>query len=120
VTLSVALDDLRQHVERLGPAAFAVTAGSEGRPHVVSVAVGWDGDQLVFEAGNTTRGNVEAGGATTLLWPAPPGDAYSLIVDGEGRVGGATVALTPGRAVLHRLVDAPGDGPSCVKLLPPP
>jgi hypothetical protein len=118
MSVSVALDELRQHIDRLGPTAFAVTSGPDGHPHVVSVAVAWDDDRLVFDAGNTTRGNVEGNPPTTLLWSAPVGEAYSLIIDGDGRVTGDRVALVPARAVLHRLVDAAGDGPSCVKILP--
>jgi len=119
MSVSVSVDDLREEVARVGSTAFALTAGADGHPHVVSVAVSWDGDRLTFAAGNTTRGNVAANPRTSLLWSALDGEDYSLIVDGAGEVRDDIVEVAPDRAVLHRLADAAGDGPSCVKILPP-
>jgi len=60
--------------------------------------------------------------AVTLLWPAPGDEPYSLIVDGDGTVvdgvEGETL-IRPTRAVLHRVVGASPDLPSCIPLEQP-
>jgi hypothetical protein len=119
VSITVALDALRARVEEFGPVAFLLTVGEGARPHVVSVGVEWDADRLVAGAGRTTAANVGRQPAVSLLWPAA-GD-YALIVDGaaavETRDGGAVVVIEPSRAVLHRVANASGEGPSCVTVL---
>ena len=62
---------------------------AEGLPHVVSVTVGWDGDEqqhLVVGAGRHTAANVGDHPTVTLLWPAPPDGAYGLIVERKGAI----------------------------------
>jgi hypothetical protein len=147
MSVPVALEVLRDRVSEFGSTAFLVTVGDDGRPHVVSVQVGTDGDALVVSAGRRTTANVAVRGDVTLLWPAPavpgsrvePGEAgcggenlepgatvglddYGLIVDGAGEVVGGdapVVSIRPTAAVLHRLADAT-DGPTCVPILPRP
>ena len=57
--------------------------------------------------GRRTRSYAAARPAVTLLWPAPPGCAYSLIVDGEAHVRGGTdeqggpITIVPTGAILH-------------------
>src|SRR5437899_3155437 len=91
MSVSVALTALADRVAEFGPVAHLVTVGDSGTPHVVSVAVGWDGDDLTAGAGTKTAHNAGARPQVTLLWPAHPGGAYSLIVDGQARLvsGGA-------------------------------
>ena len=112
VSVPVSLDALRQAMADFGPLAFVVTAGTDGHAHVVSALVP---DTLVVSAGRTTRRNATANPAITLVWPAPAGGQYSLIVDGTAVVddGGEQVTITPATAVLHRLAGAAGDGPTC-------
>ena len=114
MTIAVALDRLREEIERFGPAAYLMTAGEDSRPHCVSVAVDWQGDALVVEAGNRTLRNAEARPLASLLWPPYESDGYSLIVDVVARAGRAanSVGLEPTNAVLHRNAPAPGAGPS--------
>jgi hypothetical protein len=117
MSIAVSLDDLRDEIARRGDAAFVITSGQDG-PHVVSVRVRWDGDDLVGGAGNRTAANIVTDPVVTLLWPASSDD-YSLIVDGDATVGDGSVRVAPARAVLHRSVTASGDGPGCIKVLEP-
>jgi Pyridoxamine 5'-phosphate oxidase len=147
VSVSVDLQALRNRVGDFGSRAFLVTVGDDGRPHVVSVHVDTDGELLVVAAGRRTSANVAARPAVTLLWPAPTSvgvmvdatdtgcdrtpdsadfvalDEYGLIVDGAGELVDSdppAVAIRPTAAILHRLADTAGDGPSCVPVLPRP
>ena len=115
MSIAVALEQLRDEVARRGDAAFVVTTGDDG-PHVVSVRVAWDGDDLVAGAGNRTAANVGARPAVSLLWPSTFDD-YSLIVDGTAAAADGTLRVAPVRAVLHRSAAAVGDGPGCIKVL---
>lgn len=110
---------LGEQVERFGDVVYAITADERGKGHVVSVTAVWRGDELAVPAGRRTSHNVETTGAMTLLWPAPAGEPYSLIVDGDAHVDGDSgeVALHPTRAVLHRVARADPDLPSCVTVL---
>jgi hypothetical protein len=117
VSVPVDLQALRDRLGEFGSRAFLVTVGDDGRPHVVSVHVGVDGDRLVVAAGRRTSANVAARPDVTLLWSAPvgpggsiePGDAgcgdptdspgdlddYGLIVDGAGELVDADDADPP-------------------------
>jgi hypothetical protein len=108
---------LAEEIERHGPVAHLVTVGDGGRPHVVAVRVRWEGDELAAGAGRHTAANMAARPGVTLLWPAPPGQAYSLIVDGTARVDGESARVRPTRAVLHRTPYGDPDEPSCVTVL---
>ena len=119
MSLPVGPAELRSQVDHYGPVAYLVTvAPGTGRPHVVSVSVGWDAGALVCGAGSRTAANVGAGADVTLLWSPRAGDGYSLIVDGPARVvdgvGGPLVSIRPVGAVLHRLAGLTGDGPNCI------
>jgi hypothetical protein len=117
VSVTVALDELARRVEEFGSTAFLVTTSADARAHVVSVAVRFDDARFWLRAGRTSRSNLEAGGAATLLWPGP-GGPYALIVDGVGDIqdDGEAVSITPTRAVLHRLADASEDLPGCIAI----
>ena len=115
MSISVSLDQLRDEVARRGDAAFVVTTGDDG-PHVVSVRVAWDGDDLVGGAGTRTAANVETRPVVSLLWPSTFDD-YSLIVDGTASASDGALRVAPERAVLHRSAAATGDGPGCIKVL---
>ena len=61
----------------------------------------------MLTVGKRTRTYTAARPAVTLLWPAPAGRAYSLIVDGEAHVGGGAdepggpIIVLPTAAILH-------------------
>jgi mannose-6-phosphate isomerase-like protein (cupin superfamily) len=87
----------------------------------VSVAVRTDGDRLVVPVGRTTRSNRERDPSATLLWPAGPDPAYSMLVDvsAVAVVDDGEAVLEPRSAVLHRVAGAPGDGPTCAPVSEP-
>jgi hypothetical protein len=120
VSVTVALDELRERSVEFGPVAFLLTVTGDRRPHVVSVTVAWERDLLVAGAGRTTVANVAGQPNVSMLWSPRDGD-YSLIVDGTAeaheRDEATVVLIRPARAVLHRVANADGDGPTCITVL---
>jgi len=116
MSVAVALEALAAQVAEFGDHPYLITVGADGRAHVVSVSASLDGAAIAVSAGRTSRANAEAQPAVTLLWPAPPGGPYSLIVDGVSGVSDSELTVRPTRAVLHRVADASADLPSCVRL----
>lgn len=116
----MALEALHERIGEYGRRAFLVTTDGE-HPHVVSVVVSVDGDRLAVDAGRRSSANVRAHPTVTLLWPPATGDGdYGLIVDGAGQPADGEqgpLAIAPTAAVLHRMADAAGDGPSCIRIL---
>jgi hypothetical protein len=108
---------LREQLDAYGAAAHLVTVGAGGRPHVVSVVVEADGELLRTTAGRTTSANAAANPAVTVVWAAPPGEEYTLLVDGRAEPVDEQLVVVPTRAVRHRVVTAPGEGPSCITIL---
>jgi hypothetical protein len=121
VSVPVALAELRDQSAEFGAIAYLLTVSGDGRPHVVSVKVAWENDELVAGAGRTTSANVAKQPTVSMLWPAPPQGDYSLIVDGaaeaQERDEASVVVIRPTRAVLHRVANAEGAGPGCITVL---
>ena len=118
--MSAPLDtaSLPERMDEYGPIAHLVTVGADGAPHVVAVRVEQREGDLVVGAGRHTAANAADRPAVTLLWPAPAGRQYSLIVDGTARPSGeAHLAVTPTRAVLHRTPEGDPSEPSCITVL---
>jgi hypothetical protein len=113
VSVPVDLAALEAEIARFGAVAFLVSAGTEGRPHVVSARVTVAGGVLTMSAGRTSRRNLAASPSATLLWPGEPGGEYCLLVDGAARVDDAAEVVTvePTGAILHRLAGASADLP---------
>lgn len=118
MSVPVALAQLHEEIGRYGAHAHLVSVRGSGEPHVVSVLVQADGDRLLAGAGRTTAANASANPAVTLLWAAPAGEDYSLIVDGTAEVADDRIAIRPTAAVRHRVATAAGEGPSCIKVMP--
>jgi hypothetical protein len=120
VSVPVAMEELARRVQEFGRHPFLVSTGADGRAHVVSVAVEFDGSRFSMPAGRTSRANLAATHAATLLWPGA-GGPYGLIVDGDaaGDDAAEIVTVTPTRAVLHRLAHASDELPSCVRIESP-
>jgi hypothetical protein len=122
MSVPVELSALRAAIAEHGRVAYLLTVNDDATPHVVSVEVtvtghDVDGDRLVVGTGRRTRANLERATRVTLLWPAGPDPAYSLIVDATVASladDGASAALAPSAAVLHRVAGAAGEGPNCV------
>jgi hypothetical protein len=121
MTQKLELSGLPDRIHEYGRSAFLVTVGDSGTPHVVSVAVDWDGATLTLQAGRTSLSNIASRPAVTLLWPGGVDADYGLLVDGtasamDGSDGPLTI--TPTSAILHRLAEATGEGPTCLPVTP--
>ena len=117
MSVPVELDTVRDRIAEYGAVAYLVTVGDDGRAHVVSVEVRVDGDRLVVPTGRTSRRNLEANPALTLLWPPGPDPTYSMLVDATATSFSdepTEATLEPHSAVLHRVAGATGDGPTCL------
>jgi hypothetical protein len=118
VSIPVGLDELRARIDGFLADAYLLTVSDDARAHSVAVRVGWDGDEIVIGAGNTSRRNARARKLVALLWPPNSRGEYSLIVDAEvARVDDDSeiVVLRPTRGVLHR--PAPDGGSDCAPVL---
>ena len=118
MSIPVGLDELRSRIDEFVTDPYLLTVSDDERAHSVAVRVGWDGDEIVIGAGNTSRRNASARQLVALLWPPSSRGEYSLIVDAEiVRVDddSEVVVLQPTRAVLHR--PAPGGGSDCAPVL---
>lgn len=103
MSIPVEQHELREALERYGTAAFLLTGGDDGRPHVSHVQVVWDGEALrVRDAGGRTRGNAVQRPKAALMWPPVESGGYSLIADVGVVLDGADAVLHVERAVLHR------------------
>jgi hypothetical protein len=109
MTIPVELSALGERIDEYGPVAFLATVDEVSRSHLVAVRARLEAGTLVLRAGKRTRAYAAARPAVTLLWPAPPGCAYSLIVDGEAHLPGGTdepvgpIAVVPTGAILHAM-----------------
>jgi len=123
MSIPVELTALAERTEEFGPIAYLVSVNAVGLPHVVSVRVAWDEGRIVVGAGRQTSANVESRPDVTLLWPAPAGSGYGLIVDGTARLlldtTEPTLGVDPTTAVLHRTPEGDPTAPSCITLLRP-
>ncbi|HVM09123.1 MAG TPA: pyridoxamine 5'-phosphate oxidase family protein [Acidimicrobiales bacterium] len=119
MSVAVELEALLARIAEYPGAPYAITCGDDAMPHVVSVRASADGGAIAIDAGRTTRRNATARPAVTLLWPAPEGRDYSLIVDGTAAVDDEAerVTITPTTAVLHRVAGASADLASCVRII---
>jgi hypothetical protein len=106
MSIPVELETLRDQIGRHGTSGFMVTAGEDGRPHVVSMVPRWTDDHpltaMRVGGGRRTVANIARHRSVALLWPAYEPGGYSLIVDATASVDGTDVVLTATKAVLHR------------------
>jgi hypothetical protein len=122
MSVAVSLEQLHARAAEFGERAYLTTVGADGRAHVVSVRAGVVDDRVLVRAGRTSTANMGINPAVTLLWAAPVDGPYCLIVDGEGTVADGEdgeAVISPTRAVLHRVVGASPDLPSCIPLEQP-
>jgi hypothetical protein len=104
VSITVDLAELHAEVSRFGASAFLVTTSTGGSPHVSSVLVTFERDNLAMGVGHRTRANATEHPAVTLVWPAGVNGDYCLIVDAAAQLPPAeTLLVRPTSAVLHRL-----------------
>jgi hypothetical protein len=115
VSIPVDIHALRAELAKFGSGPLLITTAPEGPPHVTSVIVALEGDELVMGAGRKTLRNAAQRPAVALVWAPQDGGDYCLIVDGLAREGSeGTLVLQPTSAVLHRVASAPEGGPRCI------
>lgn len=121
VSIPVELAELAEQIAAYGEVAYLTTVSDEHLPHVVSVRVRWGDRGLEVGAGRRTLANVERHPDVTLLWPAPPGAGYGLIVDAKAAPLSGTaepaLGIGPVGAVLHRTPEGDPAAPSCITVL---
>lgn len=113
MSVPVALDQLHAALDEFGTVAYLLSAGGDGRPRCVSVALSWNDDQLMASIGKRTSANIGVQPLVSLLWPPVEPGGYTLIVDGTAAVseesegGGAVITITPSNGVRHRNAEPP-------------
>ena len=110
----VELSRLLSIAQDLGTTPMLLSVDGDGRPRAAAVAVTWTDDTARVRAGRRTVANAAARPLVSLLWPAPPGQRFALLVDGtvtaveadaDERSGGY-VSVQAGSGILH-VVDRP-------------
>jgi hypothetical protein len=114
VSVKVELDRLLEVAGGFGTVPMLLTVDGDGRARAAAVSVTWDGETAVVRAGRRSVANAGERPLVSLLYPAPPGERFALLVDGEvtavaagtgpdgapSREGG-TVTLRATGAILH-------------------
>jgi hypothetical protein len=125
VSKPLALRDLDAALRQCGTAAYVLTVGERGAPHVVYAEVTREATGLVAVVGAHTADNARRRPHVSLLYPPRDSADYSLIIDAvaevESTVAGPRLRVAPTRAVLHRPGPAPDPassscGSDCVPL----
>jgi hypothetical protein len=116
VSLQVELEQLLEVAGRFGTVPMLLTVDDDGRPRAAAVSVSWDGVHAMVSAGRRSLGNAAARPLVSLLWPAPAGERFALLVDGEvvatevaedagkgdgGKAGSGTVVVRATGGILH-------------------
>ena len=121
MSIPVELEKVREQVAACGSYAFLLTVTEDGRPHAVSLVVGWDGDELVCAPGSRTMANAERSPEVSLLWPVSGRDGFTLFVNGRAEIRGdgddRKVVVKPMSAVLHKTPEGDARAPGCVRVL---
>jgi hypothetical protein len=79
----VELAELLEVASGFGTVPLLLTVDASGRPRAAAVTVSWDGSIAEVRAGHRSLANARERPLVTLLWPAPPGERFALLVDGE-------------------------------------
>ena len=107
VSIEVPIPELFDQVDRWG-FCYLLTVSDGPRTHLLALrpTVVGEGDERVlrFDAGGgrACRNAADRPDVSLVFPPADHSDGYSLVVDGQATVDGATVDLRPTWAVLHR------------------
>ena len=83
MTLRVELEELLDVAGRFGTVPMLLTVDDDGRPRAAAVSVSWDGVHAMIRAGRRSLHNAGTRALVSLLWPAPAGERFALLVDGE-------------------------------------
>jgi hypothetical protein len=114
MSVRVELEKLLEVAAGFGTVPMLLTTDPDGRPRASAVSVSWDGVRARVRAGRKSVANAGERTLVSLLWPAPPGERFALLVDGtttstepddDPRTGGF-VTVEADSAILH-VVDRP-------------
>lgn len=120
MSLRVELEKLLEVAGRFGTAPMLLTVDDDGRPRAAAVSVSWDGVHAMVRVGRRSLHNAAERSLVSLLWPAPAGERFALLVDGEvvttepeatpeaaptdgghGKGGGGVVVVRATSGILH-------------------
>ena len=79
----VELDQLLEVAEGFKTVPMLLSADPDGRPRASAVTVLWDGESARVRAGHRSVDNAAQRPLVSLLYPAPPGERFALLVNGE-------------------------------------
>src|SRR5690242_16386362 len=83
MSLRVELERLLEVAAGYDTVPMLLTVDDDGRPRAAAVTVTWDGVHAMVSAGRRSVANAAARPLVSLLWPAPAGERFALLVDGE-------------------------------------
>lgn len=83
MSVKVELEKLLEVSAGFGTTPMLLTTDADGRPRASAVAVAWDGEVATVRAGHRSVANAAERALVSLLWPAPAGERFALLVDGE-------------------------------------
>ncbi len=114
MSIKVELPQLLEVAGGFGTTPMLLTADEDGRPRASAVSVTWDGVVARVRAGRRSVANAAVRPLVSLLWPAPAGERFALLVDGtveatepdEDPKEGGFVTLRATSGILH-VVDRP-------------
>jgi len=112
MSVKVELEKLLEVAAGFETVPLLLTTDDDQRPRAAAVAVAGDGEVATIRAGHRSIANAGKRELVSLLWPAPPGDRFALLVDGtvehtapdpaeEGARSGGSVTMRATRAILH-------------------
>ena len=115
MSVKVELPQLLEAAAGFGTTPMLLTADEDGRPRAAAASVVWDGEVATVRAGRRSVANASARPLVSLLWPAPPGERFALLVDGVAEStqpdadprGGGLVTVRATNGILH-VVDRSG------------
>jgi hypothetical protein len=109
MSLRVELERLLEVADGMATRPMLLTVDADGRPRASAVSVEWDGVTARVRAGRKSVANAGDRSLVSLLWPAPPGERFALLVDGavtatepdDDPKGGGFVTVEVTGAILH-------------------
>ncbi len=83
VSVEVELERLLPLAQGFGTVPMLLTTDPDRRPRATATSLVWDGTVVTARAGRRSLANATDGAPVSLLWPAPPGERFALLVDGS-------------------------------------
>ncbi|MBK7623651.1 MAG: hypothetical protein IPJ14_13560 [Kineosporiaceae bacterium] len=109
MSIEVELPKLLEVAGGFGTIPMLLSTDADGRPRAAATSLSWQGTTATARAGRRSLANAGERRLVSLLWPAPPGERFALLVDGEatqvtpdddpGKGGFVTIEVA--RAILH-------------------